>query len=228
MQPLLVCEHVAYVARSGQRLLDDVSIQVGPGEVVGLVGANGSGKTTLMRVALGLLRPRSGRVLLFGGRPDRPEALRRVGAAIDTPALYPWMSGRAALRALLGIAGEPDLGRSDRALARFGLADEGRKLVRRYSQGMRKRLALAAASLRDPDLLVLDEPTNGLDPEGRSEVHAWIRSEAEAGKAFLVATHAMYEAAQLCDRVAVMDTGRVVAAGSYEEVAGALQPPAGL
>lgn len=224
MQPLLVCEHVVYVARSGQPLLDDVSIQVGPGEVVGLVGANGSGKTTLMRVALGLLRPRAGRVTLFGGAPFRPEALRRVGAAIDTPVLYPWMSGRAVLRVLLGIAGEPDLGRSERALARFGLAGEGRKLVRRYSQGMRKRLALAAAAQRDPDLYVLDEPTNALDPAGRAEVHAWIRSEAENGRAFLVATHAMYEAREVCDRVAVLATGRVVAAGSYDDVVGDFAP----
>jgi ABC-2 type transport system ATP-binding protein len=201
---------VSYATRGGDRLVDAVTVEVGPGEVIGLVGANGSGKTTLMRVMLGLLRPSAGHVALFGESPTRPAALARVGAAIDTPALYPWMTGKAALKSLLGLAGERDDGRSDQALARFGLEDQGHKLVRRYSQGMRKRLALAAASLRDPELLILDEPTNALDPVARTDVHAWIAHERSRGKGFLIATHALSELDDLCDRVLTMDSGRVV------------------
>jgi ABC-2 type transport system ATP-binding protein len=165
-----------------------------------------------MRLAVGLLRPTGGSISLFGESPSSPTALARVGAAIDTPALYPWMTGRAALKSLLGLAGEPDLGRSDRALARFGLEEQAHKLVRRYSQGMRKRLALAAASLRDPDLLILDEPTNALDPDARILVHDWIEAERGRQKGLLVATHGLDELADVCDRVLTMESGRVLAA----------------
>ena len=165
-QAVFACEGLSYETRSRERLLDDLTISVRPGEVVGLVGANGSGKSTLLRIVLGLIRPSSGVIHLFGEAPS-PDAFRRIGAALDPPGLYPWMSGRAALRSLLGVAGEADGGRSDAALARFGLDKASRKLVRRYSQGMRRRLALAAASQRDPEFLILDEPTSALRSEER-------------------------------------------------------------
>ena len=217
--PLLL-ERVTFEAQKGVCLLRDVSLTVCSGEVVGLVGANGSGKTTLMRVSVGLLRPSEGRVSVFGDRPSSAVALARVGAAIDTPALYPWMTGQAALRTLLGLAGEADAGRSLNALTLFGLEDDARKHVRRYSQGMRKRLALAAASLRSPDLLILDEPTNGLDSERRADVRKWIRGEAERGTGVLLATHAREEAEHVCDRLVLMQDGQVTATGSYGDIGG--------
>jgi ABC-2 type transport system ATP-binding protein len=196
-------------------------MSVRPGEVLGLVGANGSGKSTLLRIVLGLLRPSSGAIHLFGEAPCT-DAFRRIGAALDPPGLYPWMSGRAALRSLLGVAGEADGGRSDAALARFGLDQASRKLVRRYSQGMRRRLALAAASQRDPEFLILDEPTSALDPPGRTLVRQWLRAERDRGKAVLIATHSGREASELCDRLIVLAAGRIVASGSMSEVAGAM------
>jgi ABC-2 type transport system ATP-binding protein len=205
---LVVCDDVHYTARGGQHLLDGVSVTVAAGEVLGLVGPNGSGKTTVLRVMLGLLRPQSGRVLLFGEERVSVASMARVGAAIDPPVLYPWMTGRSALRTLLGIAGESDRGRSAEALAQFGLAGDGRKLVRRYSQGMRKRLALAAAAMRNPDVLVLDEPTNGLDPDGRDYVRSWIVAQRSRGVGIVIATHSAVEARDVCDRVVAMTAGK--------------------
>jgi ABC-2 type transport system ATP-binding protein len=189
-----------------QVILQDLDFQIGVGEIVAIVGANGSGKSTLLRLIAGLVRPRSGSVQLFGTAPNDLAALRRVGAAIDTPALYPWMSGRAVLRTLLNLAGEGDHGRAQAALERFGLQDAGRKPVVRYSQGMRKRLSLAAASLRDPELLLLDEPTNALDADGRSVVADWIAAHRAAGGSAVVATHRGGDA-ELCDRVLRLSDG---------------------
>ncbi|MGI8809864.1 MAG: ABC transporter ATP-binding protein [Acidimicrobiales bacterium] len=187
-------------------VLRDATLEVFSGEVVGIVGANGSGKSTLLRVAVGLLAPDAGRVTLFGQSPTSVDAARRVGAAIDTPALYPWMSGPAALKSLLGLAGEADRGRVAAALEQFDLGGVGRKLILRYSQGMRKRLVLAAAAMRSPDLLVLDEPTNALDPAGRDLVNGWIRDQATAGRGVLMATHRPSEI-QLCDRLFRLEDG---------------------
>ena len=181
-------------------VLLDVDLHVDAGEVVGIVGANGSGKSTLLRVMVGLVRPQQGEVRLFGQPPLAPGVLRRVGASIDTPALYPWMSGRGVLRTLLDLSGEPDRGTASAALARFGLAGVGRKPVIRYSQGMRKRLALAAAAMSEPELLILDEPTNALDGQGRETVVDWIAERRAAGGAVVVATHRVGDV-QLCDRV---------------------------
>jgi ABC-type multidrug transport system ATPase subunit len=181
-------------------VLQGIDLHVGTGEVVGIVGANGSGKSTLLRVIVGLLRPQEGEIRLFGQPPFAADVLRRVGASIDTPALYPWMSGRGVLRTLLDLSGEADRGRAVAALTRFDLATVGRKPVIRYSQGMRKRLALAAAAMRDPELLILDEPTNALDAEGRATVVGWIAERRDAGGAVIIATHRAGDA-QLCDRV---------------------------
>ncbi|MFL6162716.1 MAG: ATP-binding cassette domain-containing protein [Jatrophihabitantaceae bacterium] len=191
-----------------QVILSDLSLEVGQGEIVAVVGANGSGKSTLLRLIVGLIRPRSGSVRLFEKPPNDLAALRRVGATIDTPALYPWMSGRAVLRTLLSLSGEADRGRSAIALKQFGLHTAGRKPVVRYSQGMRKRLALAAASLRAPDLLILDEPTNALDADGRAIVADWIATHRAAGGSAVIATHRASDA-ELCDRVVRLADGQL-------------------
>jgi ABC-type multidrug transport system ATPase subunit len=203
-------------AELGRRvILRDLDLAIEPGEVVAVVGANGSGKSTLLRMIVGLVRPRAGTVSLFGRLPHEGQVLKRVGATIDTPALYPWMSGRGVLRTLLNLSGEPDQGRSETALARFGLASAGRKPVIRYSQGMRKRLALAAASLRSPELLVLDEPTNALDSDGRETVRDWIDQHRAAGGSAIIATHRASDA-QLCDRVVRLDDGQLHATAASE------------
>jgi ABC-type multidrug transport system ATPase subunit len=191
-----------------QVILTDLNLEVAAGELVAVVGANGSGKSTLLRLIVGLIRPRSGSVRLFGQQPNDLTALRRIGATIDTPALYPWMSGRAVLRTLLNLSGEADHGRATAALERFGLAGTGRKPVVRYSQGMRKRLALAAASLRKPDLLILDEPTNALDADGRALVADWLAAHRAAGGSAVVATHRAGDA-ELCDRVVRLSDGQL-------------------
>ena len=191
-----------------QVILREVSLEIAAGEVVAVVGVNGSGKSTLLRLMVGLVRPTSGVVRLFGAPPHDVTALRRVGAAIDTPALYPWMSGRAVLRTLLNLSGEADNGRGQAAIKRFGLDEAGRKPVIRYSQGMRKRLVLAAASMRSPDLLVLDEPTNALDSDGRETVRRWIEQHRAEGGAAVLATHRASDA-QLCTRVVSLSDGHL-------------------
>jgi ABC-2 type transport system ATP-binding protein len=192
-----------------QVILSDLNLDVRQGQIVAVVGANGSGKSTLLRLIVGLIPPRSGSVRLFEMRPNDLAALRRVGATIDTPALYPWMSGQAVLRTLLNLSGEADRGRAAAALKQFGLHTAGRKPVVRYSQGMRKRLALAAASLRAPDLLLLDEPTNALDAGGRAIVGDWIATHRAAGGSAVIATHRASDV-ELCDRIVRLTDGQLI------------------
>lgn len=189
-------------------VLQRVGLHVVEGEVVAIVGANASGKSTLLRVILGLIRPQQGEVRLFGQPPGDAGVLRRVGATIDASALYPWMSGQGVLRTLLDLSGEADRGRAEAAMTQFGLRDVGRKPVFRYSQGMRKRLSLAAAAMRKPELLVLDEPTNALDADGRATVGQWIEQHRAAGGAAIIATHRVGDA-ELCDRVLRLDEGKL-------------------
>ncbi|AOT59566.1 MULTISPECIES: ABC transporter ATP-binding protein [Streptomyces] len=217
-QAVLACRSVSKTYGS-QTAVSDVTLDVAPGEVVGLLGANGAGKTTLMRMACGLVKPTAGAVRVLGEQPPYPPAVaRQVGAALDTPAFYRWMTGPAQLRSLLHSSGLPDRGEPLAALRRVGLEDEARKRIRAYSQGMRQRLALAAALMRGPRLLVLDEPTNALDPHAVVMVRELIRREAESGTAVLVSSHQLDEVQRVCDRVVVMDRGTVVASGALDEI----------
>jgi ABC-2 type transport system ATP-binding protein len=217
-QAVLACRSVT--KRYGSQVaVADVSIDVAPGEVVGLLGSNGAGKTTLMRMACGLVRPSEGSVRILGDSPPLAPALaREVGAALDTPAFYRWMTGPAQLRSLLHSSGMPDRGAALAALRRVGLENESRKRIRAYSQGMRQRLALAAALMRRPRLLVLDEPTNALDPHAVVMVRELIRQEADGGAAVLVSSHQLDEVQRVCDRVVVMNRGAVVASGALDEI----------
>jgi ABC-2 type transport system ATP-binding protein len=173
----------------GSRLVEDLTLVVEPGTIVGIGGDNGVGKSTLLRVIAGLVRPGEGSVSVFGHPPHSLESRSRTGAAIDTPAFYSWMSGRGFLRTMQNLAGHPDRGEAADALRRFGLGHADHKRIFRYSQGMKKRLSLAAASLRSPDLLLLDEPTNALDPDGQELVWTWLRGERDAGRTVLFVSH---------------------------------------
>ncbi|WP_307713706.1 ABC transporter ATP-binding protein [Streptomyces sp. V4I23] len=211
-------------------MLDGVSLSVEAGRVTGLLGLNGAGKTTLMRIATGLVAPTAGEVQVLGRPlPLRPAVLARVGAALDAPAFYRWMTGRGMLRTLLDTAGLPDDGRIDRVLERVGLADAARRRAGAYSQGMRQRLALAAALLKEPDLLILDEPTNGLDPAGVRLVRSIVAEEAARGAGILISSHQLDEIARLCDSIVMISQGVVSASGTVDQLGlGAADGPQGL
>jgi ABC-2 type transport system ATP-binding protein len=190
----------------------DLDLEVRRGEVFGFLGPNGAGKTTTIRMALGLIRPTAGRVELLGldVREHRAEVLPRVGALVETPALYPYLSGRQNLRAFAHMLGGVPDARLDEVLALVGLADRQRDRVRTYSMGMKQRLGVAVALLNDPELLILDEPANGLDPAGIVEMRDLLRQLAAGGKTVFISSHVLAEVQQICDRVAIIDRGRLV------------------
>ncbi|WP_435824051.1 ABC transporter ATP-binding protein [Actinoplanes missouriensis] len=198
--------------------VDGVSFRLEPGVVNGFVGPNGAGKSTTMRMMVGLDRPTSGRCLI-DGRPyrDLDAPLRSVGALLGAEAIHPGRSGRDHLRFLArshGIAG----GRADDLLEMVGLAGAADRRVRGYSLGMRQRLGLAAALLGDPAALLLDEPANGMDPDGIIWIRSLLRSLAREGRAVLVSSHLMGELAQTADRLIVLGRGRVIADASVVEL----------
>jgi ABC-2 type transport system ATP-binding protein len=202
--------------------IEGLDLAVPEGGVFGFLGPNGSGKTTTIRCVLGLARPTKGSVRLLGRTvPDGlAESMRRVGAIVETPALFPTMSGRDNLELLAAIDHIGKRQVAD-ALEDVGLADRGDELVRKYSLGMRQRLALAAALLKDPALLILDEPANGLDPAGMRYVRELLRRFANEGRTVLVSSHLLAEIQQTCDRVAILNHGRCLTHGTVAEVSAA-------
>ncbi|MGJ7441106.1 ABC transporter ATP-binding protein [Aquipuribacter sp. MA13-6] len=207
-----------------QVAVDDVDLAVPTGAVYGFLGPNGSGKTSTIRVLLGLAAPTSGDVELLG-RPMPSgwrHVLPRVGALVEGPAFYPWLSGPANLARLDAADRDADARtRRDRigeAVERVGLTNAGAKRVKAYSLGMKQRLGIAAALLRPRDLLVLDEPTNGLDPQGTREVRSLVRSLAADGTTLVVSSHLLAEIEQVCSHVGVMSGGRLVAQGTLAEL----------
>ncbi|HXM57148.1 MAG TPA: ABC transporter ATP-binding protein, partial [Candidatus Dormibacteraeota bacterium] len=200
----------------------DLDLEVRHGEVFGFLGPNGAGKTTTIRMALGLIRPTAGSVELLGRdvRRHRAEVLPRVGALVETPALYGYLSGRDNLRAFAYMLGGVPGGRLDEVLDVVGLADRQRDRVRSYSLGMKQRLGVATALLNDPDLLILDEPANGLDPAGIVEMRDLLRRLAGEGKTVFISSHVLAEVQQICDRVAIVDRGRLVRLAPVAELVG--------
>ena len=211
----------------GQVAVDHVDLQVPLGSVFGFLGPNGSGKTTTIRMLLGLIAPTEGDHDMLGSAMPRGAAdvLPRVGALVEGPAFYPYLTGRANLARLDAADRTVDARSSNvrihEALERVGLAAAAGKKYRNYSLGMRQRLGLAAALLRPRDLLVLDEPTNGLDPQGTREVRTLIRELAADGTTVFLSSHLLTEIEQVCSHVAVMSRGRLISQGTLDALRGA-------
>ncbi len=207
------------------RAVDDLSFTVEPGQVTGFLGPNGAGKTTTLRMALGLVTPDVGTATFNGVRyADLPDPLRRVGAVLET-AFHPARSGRNHLRVYCRAAGLP-LRRADEVLDQVGLGPAGGRKAGGYSLGMRQRLALATALLGDPAVLVLDEPANGLDPEGIQWLRGFIRHLAhDQGRTVLVSSHLLSEMEHTADRVVIVGAGRLVREGSIAELHAGAQGP---
>ncbi|MEV4198275.1 ABC transporter ATP-binding protein [Micromonospora globbae] len=206
--------------RSRTRILHDVTFEARPGRVTGFLGPNGAGKTSTLRILLGLDRPESGAALICG-RPyrklDRP--LTTIGALLDGSGAHRARTARAHLRWVAASNGLPD-SRADEVLEIVGLTGDARKRAGRFSLGMSRRLGLATALLGDPEVLVLDEPVNGLDPVGIRWMREFLRNSAAQGRTVLLSSHLMSELAEIADDVIVIDKGRIVARGSLAEVTG--------
>jgi ABC-2 type transport system ATP-binding protein len=199
--------------------VDALDLTVRAGEVYGFLGPNGAGKTTTLRMLLGLIRPTSGEVRLFGRAPGQPDHLTRVGALVEGPAFYPSLSGRDNLRVLARHAGVADR-RIAVVLDQVELTDRAGDRYAAYSLGMKQRLGVAAALLKDPRLVVLDEPTNGLDPAGMADMRLLVRRLGAAGCTVLLSSHLMSEVQELCDRVGVVVRGRLIAESTVAELRG--------
>jgi len=207
--------------RYGARIVavDNLNLNVRRGEVYGFLGPNGAGKTTTLRMLLGLIRPTAGTARVLGLDPGVPAGLARVGSLVESPAFYPYLSGRDNLRAMARYCGASEAQVAD-ALARVDLSDRARDKFSTYSLGMKQRLGVAAALLKDPDLLILDEPTNGLDPQGIAEMRTLIRSIGQGARTVMLSSHLLGEVEQICDRVGVIQGGRLVAEGTLAELRG--------
>ena len=200
--------------------VDHVDLTVRAGDVYGYLGPNGAGKTTSLRMALGLITPTEGSVTLFGRDPQRDgaRALDGVAGFVEAPRFYPYLSGAVNLRMLAALDGDGAGSRIDAALATVDLTDRARHKVGGYSHGMRQRLGIAAALLRAPRLLILDEPATGLDPAGMRDMRLLIRRLASEGITVLLSSHQLTEVEELCDRVAIIQRGRVVFEGALTDL----------
>ena len=212
-----------YRSRRGRRILavDGLDLTVPAGGVHGFLGPNGSGKTTTIRMLLGLARPTEGEMRLFGEPvPQRlPEVMDRIGAVVEQPKFVPTFTGRKNLLLLARSNGIPHK-RVDAALAQVGLSGRDRERYKGYSLGMQQRLAIAATLLKSPDLLILDEPTNGLDPAGIRDIRDMIRELGESGVTVLLSSHILAEVQQVCHSVSIIGNGRLIASGKVDDLVG--------
>jgi len=206
--------------RYGDRAaVDRINLTIRPGEVYGFLGPNGAGKTTTLRMVLGLVRPTSGSVEVFGLPPGDPRVLARTGSLVEGPGFFPYLSGRDNLRVVARWAGVPER-RVDRALDEVDLGARGKDRYSSYSLGMKQRLGVAATLLKDPGLLILDEPTNGLDPAGMADMRTLIRRLGDEGRTVVLSSHLLSEVQSVCDRVSVIAKGRILAESSVAELIG--------
>jgi ABC-2 type transport system ATP-binding protein len=204
---------------NGVVAVKELTLQVRRGEVYGFLGPNGAGKTTTLRMIIGLVRPTSGSITVLGAAAGSRESLSSVGATIEEPAFYPYLSGQDNLRVMARHAAIRE-SRVDEVLEQIELTSRAKDAFGTYSMGMKQRLALAAALLKDPELLILDEPTNGLDPEGIAEMRGLIRGLGQGRRTVLLSSHLMPEVEQICDRVGVIRQGELVAEGTVDGLRG--------
>ena len=202
--------------------VDSLNIRLLQGEVFGFLGPNGSGKSTTVGMILGLIRPTNGRVLAFGSDMTvHPwPALKRIGSVVETPAFYPYLSGYDNLKAIGMMLGDIPAQRIKEMLELVGLATRSRDPYKSYSLGMKQRLGIASTLLRNPDLIILDEPTNGLDPAGTREVRELIPRLAREGRTVFLCSHLLHEVQEVSDRVGIIRKGQLVAEGSVDELLG--------
>jgi len=198
--------------------VDSLSLRVPRGGVFGFLGPNGSGKTTTMGMLLGLVHPTSGSAEIFGDPARHAATLRLVGAMVETPTFYPYLSGRANLRYFQGIGRRGSPADIDRLLTLVDLGKRADSKFATYSLGMKQRLGIACALLGDPELVFLDEPTNGLDPAGVVEVRELIRELGTGGRTVVLSSHMLAETELVCDNVAVLSRGRLIAQGTIKEL----------
>jgi ABC-2 type transport system ATP-binding protein len=198
--------------------VEDLSFAVRRGDVYGFLGPNGSGKSTTIRAVLGLVKPTSGEIRVFDRPVGGPEGREGMAGFVDAPGFYGYLSARDNLKLLAAADKRKKESPLERVLETVGLSERARDKVKTYSTGMKQRLAIAAALLREPEFLILDEPTNGLDPGGMRDVRALIRRLAGEGLTIFLSSHLLAEVEQLCDRVAVIGRGRLLAEGTLDEV----------
>ncbi|HEX3330890.1 MAG TPA: ABC transporter ATP-binding protein [Gaiellales bacterium] len=217
-----VVETVGLTKRFGERVaVDGVDLCVPRGVAFGYLGPNGAGKTTLIRMLLGLTAATAGTMRVLGRAvpAERADALARVGAIVEEPRFHGYLTGRQNLGIVAAARERDGHWRIDAALERTGLADRADEKVKRYSLGMRQRLGVARSLISDPELLLLDEPTNGLDPAGILEFRGMVRTLVDEGRTVVLSSHLLDEVEKICDQVAIVDHGRVVAQGAIEDIA---------
>ena len=222
--PVIEAEHLT--KRFGKKVLavDDVSFSIEAGTITGVLGPNGAGKTTTLRMILDLVRPTAGSVKILGSRyRDLRAPAGRVGALLDASGFHPGRSGRNALRVLATGARIPN-DRVEDVLELVELSGAAKRAVKGYSTGMKQRLALAAALLGDPEVLILDEPANGLDPEGMLWLRTFLRAQAEAGRTVLVSSHVLAEVEQTADDILIISKGKLLAQGPIHKLTASAQP----
>ncbi len=200
--------------------VNNLDLEIRRGQIFGFLGPNGSGKTTTIGMLLGLVRPTGGRIELFGKdiAENLTDVLPRIGVVIEKPGLYPYLSGRDNLQVFASVMGTPHTDRVDKVLDLVGLASRAGDKFQTYSMGMRQRLSIAAALLNDPEFIILDEPTNGLDASGMKEVRELIKSLGAQGKTIFLSSHLLHEVEQVCDHLAIVKLGKVLVQGETRQL----------
>jgi ABC-type multidrug transport system ATPase subunit len=204
---------------SGVLAVDSVDMSVRRGEVYGFLGPNGAGKTTTLRMLVGLIRPTSGAATVAGHTPGSPAGLARIGALIESPGFYPYLSGRENLKVVADMASVSSK-RVGEVLDMVELTSRAGRKFGTYSTGMKQRLGVAGALLKDPELLILDEPSNGLDPQGMAEMRKLIKEIGQGDRTVLLSSHLLGEVEQICDRVGVINNGKLVTQSTVQELLG--------
>jgi ABC-type multidrug transport system ATPase subunit len=204
---------------SGVLAVDSVDMSVRRGEVYGFLGPNGAGKTTTLRMLVGLIRPTSGTATVAGHAPGDPTGLARIGSLIESPGFYPYLSGRENLRVVADLAGVSHK-RVEEILDLVELGTRAGRKFSTYSTGMKQRIGVAAALLKDPELVILDEPSNGLDPQGMAEMRKLIKDISDSDRTVLLSSHLLGEVEQICDRVGVISNGRLVIQSTVQDLVG--------